>query len=76
MSTKNVDSPLEADAGTIVGLLLVLTIGSLASVAGVGGGAIFVPLFQALIGFPLKESTALSQVGRSNEEGNIQMQSN
>ena len=29
--------------------------------AGVGGGAIFVPLFQALVGFPLKESTALSQ---------------
>ena len=28
--------------------------------AGVGGGAIFVPLFQ-VVGFPLKESTALSQ---------------
>jgi uncharacterized membrane protein YfcA len=27
----------------------------------VGGGAIFIPLFQALVGFPLKESTALSQ---------------
>ncbi len=36
-------------------------IGSLATTAGVGGGAIFIPLFQALVGFPLKESTALSQ---------------
>ena len=38
-----------------------MQVGSLASVAGVGGGAIFVPLFQSIVRFPLKESTALSQ---------------
>jgi hypothetical protein len=31
------------------------------SIAGVGGGALFVPVFQALVGFGLKDATALSQ---------------
>lgn len=43
-----------------------LQVGMVANTAGVGGGAIFVPLFQALVGFPLKPSTALSQVGGHN----------
>ena len=40
---------------------LLLQLVPISSVAGVGGGAIFVPLFQALLGFGVKESTALSQ---------------
>jgi uncharacterized membrane protein YfcA len=36
-------------------------VGTMATTAGVGGGAIFVPVFQALVGFSLKDSTALSQ---------------
>jgi uncharacterized membrane protein YfcA len=61
MQDKDVTTPFVPDWGTVVGLLLVILIGSLASTAGVGGGAIFVPLFQALVRFPLKDSTALSQ---------------
>lgn len=36
-------------------------IAALSNAAGVGGGAIFVPLFAVLLGFSVKLSTALSQ---------------
>ncbi|GAX79169.1 hypothetical protein CEUSTIGMA_g6609.t1 [Chlamydomonas eustigma] len=61
MYDKSADASFEADWGTLVALVLVIIIGALATTAGVGGGAIFVPLFQALVGFSLKDSTALSQ---------------
>lgn len=40
---------------------LTLQIGSIASAAGVGGGAFFVPLFNFLLGFTVKGATSLSQ---------------
>jgi hypothetical protein len=43
-------------------------VGSVANSAGVGGGVIFVPLLQALVGFALKDATALSQVSTSQSE--------
>ena len=33
----------------------------MANAAGIGGGVLFVPIFNALVGFTLKASTALSQ---------------
>ncbi|GLI67499.1 hypothetical protein VaNZ11_011674, partial [Volvox africanus] len=43
------------------GIILSFAIGAVATAAGVGGGAIYIPLFNALVGFALKPSTALSQ---------------
>lgn len=36
-------------------------VSALSNAAGVGGGAIFVPLFNVLLGFPIKTAAALSQ---------------
>ena len=36
-------------------------VSALSNAAGVGGGALFVPLFNALLGLPIKGATALSQ---------------
>ncbi len=36
-------------------------VSALSNAAGVGGGAIFVPLFNVLLQFPIKAATALSQ---------------
>ncbi|GIL57444.1 hypothetical protein Vafri_12661 [Volvox africanus] len=56
-----VDSPFQADVRTFLGIFLSFVIGAVATAAGVGGGAIYIPLFNALVGFALKPSTALSQ---------------
>ncbi|KAK9808711.1 hypothetical protein WJX72_002354 [[Myrmecia] bisecta] len=48
-------------ARSIPALLLALVIGALATAAGVGGGAFFVPLFNVLLQFTIKGSTAMSQ---------------
>lgn len=45
----------------IVPLLLSFLVAALANACGVGGGAFFVPMFNVLLGFSLKGSTALSQ---------------
>ncbi|CAL5218926.1 g672 [Coccomyxa viridis] len=45
----------------ISALVLSVVIGSIATAAGVGGGAFFVPLFNILLNFSLKGSMALSQ---------------
>ncbi|KAL0024495.1 hypothetical protein WJX77_009840 [Trebouxia sp. C0004] len=45
----------------IVPLLLSFVVAALANACGVGGGAFFVPMFNVLLGFSLKGSTALSQ---------------
>ncbi|GFR44449.1 hypothetical protein Agub_g5660, partial [Astrephomene gubernaculifera] len=55
------DSPFHADFRTILALIIAVLVGAVATAAGVGGGAIYIPLFNALVGFALKPSTALSQ---------------
>jgi len=40
-------------------------VGALANAVGIGGGAFYVPLFNILLGFSLKGSTALSQAVRT-----------
>ncbi|KAL0035051.1 hypothetical protein WJX79_008455 [Trebouxia sp. C0005] len=45
----------------IIPLLLSFLVAALANACGVGGGAFFVPMFNVLLGFSLKGSTALSQ---------------
>ncbi|KAL3132428.1 hypothetical protein ABBQ32_008986 [Trebouxia sp. C0010 RCD-2024] len=42
-------------------LILSVMVSALANACGVGGGAFFVPMFNILLGFSLKGSTALSQ---------------
>ncbi|GLI67501.1 hypothetical protein VaNZ11_011703 [Volvox africanus] len=56
-----VDSPFHADARSLLGIIVAVLIGAVATAAGVGGGAIYIPLFNVLVGFALKPSTALSQ---------------
>ncbi|GFR46013.1 hypothetical protein Agub_g7492 [Astrephomene gubernaculifera] len=57
----DVNSAFHADFRTVTALLLSILVGAVATAAGVGGGAIYIPLFNALVGFALKPSTALSQ---------------
>ncbi|KAL6747258.1 hypothetical protein V8C86DRAFT_3033907 [Haematococcus lacustris] len=55
-------APAGAARAAAVGLVAnALKVGSVAACAGVGGGAIFIPLLQFVAGFGLKDSTALSQ---------------
>ncbi|GLC45260.1 hypothetical protein PLESTB_000719300 [Pleodorina starrii] len=61
MAQLEIDSPFQADARTLLGLVVAILIGAVATAAGVGGGAIYIPLFNVLVGFALKPSTALSQ---------------
>ncbi|GLI67502.1 hypothetical protein VaNZ11_011704 [Volvox africanus] len=56
-----VESPFQPDARSLLGLIISALIGAVATAAGVGGGAIYIPLFNVLVGFALKPSTALSQ---------------
>ena len=56
-----VHRPLRLTPRTATALALSLVVAALSNAAGVGGGAIFVPLFVALLAFPVKEATALSQ---------------
>lgn len=46
---------------SILAIFVVAFTSALANTAGVGGGAVFVPVFNVLVGFPLKASTAISQ---------------
>ncbi|KAF5834265.1 hypothetical protein DUNSADRAFT_9132 [Dunaliella salina] len=54
-------SSFQGNWRSIVALVIILLVGSVANSAGVGGGAIFVPILQSLVGFSLKDSTAISQ---------------
>jgi len=57
------DGPNSPDTWrTILALLIVLTFGSLAAGAGVGGGGIFVPVFSALLELGGKASAPLSKI--------------
>ncbi|MEW5299379.1 MAG: hypothetical protein WDW36_002402 [Sanguina aurantia] len=55
------DAPFEASGRNLAILFGSVLIGTLANAAGVGGGAIYVPMFNIFIGFALKSSIALSQ---------------
>ncbi|GIL61015.1 hypothetical protein Vafri_15437, partial [Volvox africanus] len=57
----NDNSPFVANGRTLVSLGIVVLVGAVASSSGVGGGAIFIPLLNVLVGFNLKSSTSLSQ---------------
>ncbi|GIL90547.1 hypothetical protein Vretimale_17505 [Volvox reticuliferus] len=57
----NDQSPFVANGRTLVSLGIVVLVGAVASSSGVGGGAIFIPLLNVLVGFNLKSSTSLSQ---------------
>ncbi|PNH11358.1 hypothetical protein TSOC_001769 [Tetrabaena socialis] len=62
MAELTVDSEFETTPRTIIALIISVLVGAVANAAGVGGGAIYIPIFNALVGFGLKASTALSQV--------------
>ena len=49
-----VHRPLRLTPRTATALVLSLVVAALSNAAGVGGGAIFVPLFVALLAFPVK----------------------
>ncbi|CAL8469952.1 g9494 [Coccomyxa elongata] len=56
------DHTILADpARNIPALVLSIVVGAIATAAGVGGGAFFVPLFNILLQFSVKGATALSQ---------------
>lgn len=57
----SVHQPLRSTPRTWTALALSLVVAALSNAAGVGGGAIFVLLFVALLDLPVKEATALSQ---------------
>ncbi|GFR46014.1 hypothetical protein Agub_g7493, partial [Astrephomene gubernaculifera] len=57
----DVDSAFHSDFRTVAALLVSILVGAVATAAGVGGGALFNPIFNVLVGFALKPSTALSQ---------------
>ncbi|GFH33578.1 uncharacterized protein HaLaN_32973, partial [Haematococcus lacustris] len=61
MDAMDTSTPFTVDWHSLCTIAIVLTVGSVAASAGVGGGAIFIPLLQAVAGFGLKDSTALSQ---------------
>ncbi|KAK9843827.1 hypothetical protein WJX81_007905 [Elliptochloris bilobata] len=46
---------------SVPALIICLSVGAIATAAGVGGGPIFVPVFSVLAGFSIKAATALSQ---------------
>lgn len=56
------NTPFGADWQSMVALVIVFISSAFANTAGVGGGFIFVPMFNILMNFPLKTSTALSQM--------------
>mmetsp|Transcript_26995 Transcript_26995/g.76077 ORF Transcript_26995/g.76077 Transcript_26995/m.76077 type:complete len:523 (-) Transcript_26995:604-2172(-) len=57
------DEPAELSVGTLLGALAVAFVGAaMANAAGVGGGAVFVPIFNLVLGQDLKHATAMSQV--------------
>ncbi|MEW5296758.1 MAG: hypothetical protein WDW36_000016 [Sanguina aurantia] len=57
----DLDSAFEANGRSLGALIGSLLVGALANAAGVGGGAIYIPLFHVIVGFALKPSTVLSQ---------------
>ncbi|GLI68507.1 hypothetical protein VaNZ11_012951, partial [Volvox africanus] len=57
----NDNSPFVTNGPTLVSLGIIVLVGAVASSSGVGGGAIFIPLLNVLVGFNLKSSTSLSQ---------------
>ncbi|MEW5302944.1 MAG: hypothetical protein WDW36_005681 [Sanguina aurantia] len=57
----DVDSTFVASGRNIGALVFAVLAGALANAAGVGGGAIFISMFQVIVGFALKPSTVLSQ---------------
>ncbi|KAL4443802.1 hypothetical protein ABPG75_011539 [Micractinium tetrahymenae] len=57
----DVSEPFQLTVRTSLALVLSLVVSALSNAAGVGGGAIFVPLFNVLLLFPIKLATALSQ---------------
>ncbi|GFH32123.1 uncharacterized protein HaLaN_31288 [Haematococcus lacustris] len=61
MSSMDTSTPFTVDWHSSSTIAIILTVGSVAACAGVGGGAIFIPLLQFVAGFGLKDSTALSQ---------------
>ena len=61
LEAAQVHQPFRLTLNTAAALLLSLVVSALSAAAGVGGGAVFVPLFCLLLGFTIKLSTSLSQ---------------
>lgn len=61
LEQEQVAKPFHLTPETTACLLLSLVVSALSNAAGVGGGAVFVPLFHTALGFSIKLSTALSQ---------------
>lgn len=56
------DASFQGNWESILALIIVAITSALANTAGVGGGAVFVPVFNVLVGFPMKASTGISQM--------------
>ncbi|KAK9801372.1 hypothetical protein WJX73_002498 [Symbiochloris irregularis] len=54
-------TPFVLDLRNWLGLVFAFVVSALANSAGVGGGSFLVPVFNLIVGFSLKRSTALSQ---------------
>ena len=53
--------PFEPNALVIAGSIIVFIGAALANAGGVGGGGLFVPMFNLFLGYDAKTSTALSK---------------